>query len=187
MITIQITGKPLHFLKIRPPIAHSWDRKSLVPSPLQKYGDAVRLVANTLLVLFVAVGLVLPNALGRTHEVACSGGDQCEQMVVTSHQDAEPCQGCPPPDDCPCDHGEDQEEAPLDQEDSKSDHNEDCPLHEHHHHHHQCVCSSASAGLIADASSLSFHPPVFTPALAVGEKFFIPDPPVYLLDRPPAP
>jgi hypothetical protein len=28
---------------------------------------------------------------------------------------------------------------------------------------------------------------VLTPALAVGEKFFTPDPPVYLLDRPPAP
>ncbi|MFP6856251.1 MAG: hypothetical protein VCA73_03175 [Roseibacillus sp.] len=142
----------------------------------------MRLLAKTLIVLLVTVSLALPKTMGRGHEVACDASDVCEVLGVGECSDADPCDGCPPPEDCPCDHGGDQDELPL-QQDGEDDR---CPAHQHHHHHHHtCVCSAANAWLISDSNLLSLHPPLQGHVLAPREMLAAPESPVYLLDRPP--
>ena len=178
-------------MSLDPPRIPLFYRKSLVGEELQKYGRGVRLLANLLLVLAIAVGLMLPNSIARAHEVPCSS-DDCEELILTDHDDIDLfalLDHCPPADQCPCSHEqENSEHSPEDDSPPSDDHHPDddrCPSHGHHHHHHQCVCTSTSSSLIADDSSLSLHPPLFAYVLIAGEDMFIPEPPVYLLDRPP--
>lgn len=158
------------------------NRKSLVPRGEETYHARVRRLAKTLLVLSVLVGLVLPSAIGRAHEVACDSPGECSEVFLTDCNDAPPCNECPPPDECPCDHEDLGEEVPPQSHDG-----DQCPSpsHEHHHHHHQCVCTAANAWLISDSDPLSLHPPLRGRILTATEHLFAPESPVFLLDRPP--
>ena len=159
-----------------------------MPAQTDPYDGRVRLLAKTLLVLSVLAGLVLPNAIGRAHEVSCDSVGECSEVCLTDCPDSQPCTDCPPPDECPCDHDDLGEEVPQQSHEGEGE-GEQCPSpsheHEHHHHHQQCLCTSANAWLISDSDPLSLHPPLRGRLLAPLEPLIAPESPVYLLDRPP--
>gem|GEM_PF-2101338 len=116
----------------------------------------------------MTLGLTLPSAMGRSHEVPCTTPDACGEMSSVL-----PCEDCPP---CPWEH-----DGSLPVE--KDNH---CPSPEHQHpHHHHCLCSSASAWLISGSEAFSLHPPVQGLLRSGTEFLFFPETPVSVFERPP--
>lgn len=164
----------------------------LVPVRDQAYPASVRLVANSLLVFLAIVGLVLPKAGARAHEVPCDSPLACSSLAQTSSPDHSPCSGCPPPESCPCDHEHSPEQPQHDHQvpavpadDHEPPPTDECPSQHQHQHHHQCLCLAANAWLISDHDALALHPPRLGGVLAVRDHHFRPESPVFLLERPP--
>lgn len=136
------------------------------------------------------VGLVLPNAMARPHEVPCRGVGNCAELTLVSAEFAQDCDNCPPPEHCPCahdDHDHDHDsDAPAPTPGPSHDEQDDpSQPHEHHHHHHHCVCTAANAWVISGTGPLTLHPPRAADSASPRAHVATPDSPVFLLERPP--
>lgn len=159
---------------------------SLVPITNKAYDCNVRLVVKTLFVLLVMGGLTIPRTMAHLHDVDCGSQDSCPGFAEADCEAALSCQGCPPPEEIPCDHEHHDHDGPfLPHQDGNQCPSQPHQDHHHHHHHHQCVCSSANFWLITDSDPFSLHPPQRGRIPLIPESLFAPESPVYLLDRPP--
>lgn len=142
--------------------------------------NSLQTAFKILFVLSVAISLTLSPSMGQVKNRPCDGSATCADETVVDCAEISGCEGYPPPGDC-CSH----EEYPAEQEPHHDEDGEDCPAGPHeHHHHHQCVHVTTLWLIVSPAESL-IQPHGMGSLNGVSRFLWPPEPPVFLLKRPP--